>query len=60
MDLELSGRVFAVTGGSDGVGAATVRRLVEAGAKVAFCARGRMRLEEVGRSLAGLAGQVLL
>src|SRR4051794_1387508 len=59
MNLELAGKTFVVTGGSDGLGAAAVRTLVSEGAKVAFCARGPERLEEVERSLAGLPGEGL-
>ena len=39
MELGLRGKVAAVTGGSEGIGRATVRRLAEEGAKVALCAR---------------------
>ncbi len=39
MDLGLRGKVAAVTGGSEGIGRATVQRLVEEGVKVALCAR---------------------
>ena len=39
MELGLRGKVAAVTGGSEGIGRSTVARLVEEGAKVAFCAR---------------------
>lgn len=39
MTIDLSGRVAVVTGGSEGIGAATVRALAAHGASVAFCAR---------------------
>lgn len=39
MDLGLRGKVAAVTGGTEGIGRATVLRLVAEGAKVALCAR---------------------
>ena len=39
MELGLRGKVAAVTGGSEGIGRATVARLAEEGAQVAFCAR---------------------
>ena len=39
MDLGLRGKVAAVTGGSEGIGRATVQRLVQEGMKVALCAR---------------------
>src|SRR5437588_1934124 len=39
MDLGLSGKVAAVTGGTRGIGRATVLALAREGARVAFCAR---------------------
>jgi NAD(P)-dependent dehydrogenase (short-subunit alcohol dehydrogenase family) len=39
--------VAVVTGGSSGIGLATVRLLLESGARVAFCARNEGRLKDV-------------
>ena len=39
MELGLKGKVAAVTGGSEGIGRATVLRLVDEGVRVALCAR---------------------
>lgn len=39
MELGLKGKVAAVTGGSEGIGRATVLRLTQEGVKVALCAR---------------------
>lgn len=56
MDLELSGRVALVTGGSRGLGLATARRLLDEGATVHLCGRdaaaGRAALEELGEGAA--------
>jgi NAD(P)-dependent dehydrogenase (short-subunit alcohol dehydrogenase family) len=49
MDLQLTDRTVLVTGGSSGVGLATVRVLLEEGARVATCAR---RLETLEKALA--------
>src|SRR5208282_1273270 len=46
MDLELRGKTAIVTGGSKGIGRATALRLVEEGASVLICARGREALDE--------------
>jgi NAD(P)-dependent dehydrogenase (short-subunit alcohol dehydrogenase family) len=59
MDLELGGKVVLVTGGSDGLGAATAHRLVREGARVALCARGAERLEATAASLRDAGGDVL-
>ncbi|WP_323035330.1 SDR family oxidoreductase [Pararhodobacter sp.] len=52
MGLPYEGQVAVVTGGSSGVGLACVRLLLEQGAKVAFCARGEGRLNDVAAVLA--------
>ena len=36
-DLELSGKIALITGGSDGLGRATTERFVEEGANVVIC-----------------------
>src|ERR1700694_3815246 len=48
MDLGLEGKVAIVTGGSKGIGRATAIRLVEEGASVMVCARGKEALDETG------------
>lgn len=48
---ELAGRVAVVTGGSSGIGLATVDLLLAAGAAVAFCGRDADRLQTVAASL---------
>ncbi len=44
MDLQLTDKIVVVTGGSSGIGLAAVRGFLDAGARVAFCARGAERL----------------
>lgn len=51
MDLQLNGRTVLVTGGSSGVGLATVAALLDEGANVITCAR---RLEPLQKALADL------
>jgi len=59
MDLELTGKVVLVTGGSDGLGAALCHRLVWEGARVALCARNVRKLEATADTLRALGGEVL-
>src|SRR5208282_6399571 len=57
MDLELTDKVVLVTGGSDGLGRALCRTLVEEGARVAVFARDAERLEESTGELVAMGGQ---
>lgn len=50
MDLHLAGRVVLVTGGSSGVGLATLCALASEGALLATCARDRDRLDAALRA----------
>ena len=59
MDLQLTDRVVLVTGGSSGVGLATLRLLYEEGARLATCARDGARLAAVAGE-AGLDPQRVL
>ncbi|MFC8093234.1 SDR family oxidoreductase [Streptomyces sp. NPDC057301] len=51
MDLGLAGRTVLVTGGSSGVGLATVRALLDEGARVATCGRDPERLAKAAEWL---------
>ncbi len=51
MDLELKDRSFLITGGTDGLGLALARKLVEEGARVSVCGRDRDRLDNARRLL---------
>lgn len=59
MDLGLSGKVAAITGGSAGIGRATALALVAAGVKVALCARRANVLDAFAAELGTLGGDVL-
>jgi 3-oxoacyl-[acyl-carrier protein] reductase len=60
MDLGIQGKAAIVTGGSRGIGRETARRLLEAGARVAICARTREILEQTrGELQAKTGGEVL-
>ncbi|MCR9137431.1 MAG: SDR family oxidoreductase [Alphaproteobacteria bacterium] len=52
MDLGLTGKTAVVTGGSSGIGLATVSLLLEEGCRVALCARNADRLDSVRDRLA--------
>ena len=53
--MELSGRVFAVSGGGSGIGRSTVELLRSRGADVAALDRDRARVEEVAATCGALA-----
>ena len=55
MDLQLTGKVAIVTGGSRGLGVASARALVGEGCHVAVCARGAERLVEAADALRSIA-----
>lgn len=56
MDYGYKDQVAVVTGGSSGIGLATVRLLLDSGARVAFCARDEARLKAVEADLSGQFG----
>ncbi len=56
MDLQLAGKVVIITGGSDGLGAATALACVREGANVVIAARG---LDKLTKTAASLGGQTL-
>jgi len=60
MSKPLAGRVALVTGASSGIGDATARALVQAGAKVAIAARRRERLDVLARELNAAGNEVLV
>lgn len=51
---DFAGKVVLVTGGSDGIGRATAKLLLERGATVAICGRRQEKLDESRAELAGL------
>ena len=59
MDLGLEGKVAIITGGSDGLGLATARRLAAEGAAVSICGRDRTRLTEAAEKLRADGATVL-
>ena len=59
MNLNLEGRVAAVTGASRGLGFAIARSLAQEGAKVAICARNAEQLEAAAESLRETGAEVL-
>jgi 3-oxoacyl-[acyl-carrier protein] reductase len=58
MDLQLTGKKALVTGGTRGIGRATVEALVSEGAAVAFCARDAAEVKEAETVLSEAGGLV--
>lgn len=58
MDLGLADHAFLVTGGSSGVGLATVRALLDEGAGVATCGRDAERLDAAAQRLDAAPGRL--
>jgi NAD(P)-dependent dehydrogenase (short-subunit alcohol dehydrogenase family) len=54
MDLQLSGKVAVVTGGSAGIGLAIARGLAAEGVNLALCARDEDRLRSAAAGLSGV------
>jgi NAD(P)-dependent dehydrogenase (short-subunit alcohol dehydrogenase family) len=59
MDLGLRNKAAIVTGGSDGLGFGTARRLAAEGAAVAICGRDRTRLKHAAEALRASGAAVL-
>jgi len=53
VDLELAGKAFLITGGTDGLGLALAERIVAEGAHVAVCGRDEDRLTQAQARLGG-------
>jgi 3-oxoacyl-[acyl-carrier protein] reductase len=58
MDLHLSGKTFIVTGGSDGLGLATVKSLLAEGANVLISGRTKEKFERAAADLAAYSDQL--
>jgi len=59
VQIDLSGRVAAVTGATSGIGEATALRLAEAGAAVSLAGRREERLDEVAKRIEDAGGRAL-
>ena len=60
MDLELTGRVAIVTGGSLGIGKAIALELAREGVDLALAARNRLRLQSAAEEIAAATGRTVI
>jgi len=58
MDLQLNGKVFIVTGGTDGLGLATTRVLLDEGANVLVCGRTQAKFDRFAAASGINAGKI--
>ena len=56
MDLGLKDKIAVVTGGTSGIGLATVKCMLAEGARVAFCARSAERVDQTEKELSSQFG----
>ena len=57
MDLQLDGKVVAITGGSMGIGKAVAHRLAGEGCNISICARGKESLDAAAQELRDATGR---
>lgn len=59
MNIDLSNRVVAVTGGSQGIGAGIAKMVAQCGAKVAVIARSEDEMQEIVSAIENAGGQAM-